>query len=378
MLHTSSHRQEGAMIITVAFWFIALIAFAALAFDVGHLLVVRNELQNAADAAALAGANCLDKTPAASGSDCTSANSTTLHWAVAAAKASSSIGMNSSDSVALANGTVQTGYWNINGGSSLQPTTLSPLGPCTIVGGVMTTACDKPAVMVTLNKAAGSNGGPVGTLIAAMFSGVGISLTANAVAVISSPGQVSAGALIPYAVNKCLYDLYWDSTTNLPKTATATTLNGVPQVIGQPWELRIGSSYHYPNCDSGQWTSFQQNVNSDSAIKGLIVNGNSAPLAIGDNTWIQTGTKASSFNDLSAQYPTPPGADVTVPVVDQPAGWVTNTQAPIVAFGAFHIDDIQGGSGKYVQGHFIPITTSGGSSGGGPNFGSYTPPRLAH
>lgn len=365
------------MLITTTFWFIALMAFAALAFDVGHLMVVRNELQNAADAAALAGANCLDKTTAGSGTDCTSTRAGTLNWNIAATKATSAIGLNKSDTVKLVNGTVQTGYWNVNGGTSLQPTTLTPLGPCTIVGGVMTTTCDKPAVMVTLDKTTGSNGGPVGTLIAAMFNGTAVSLTAKAVAVISSPGQVAPGTLIPYAINKCMFDLYWDSTTNTPKLATTATLNGVPQVIGQPWELRIGSSYHYPNCESGQWTSFALDVNSASAIAGLISGGNPTALSIGDNTWIEPGTKTSAFNNLSSQYPTPPGADVTMPVVDQPTGWNTNAQSPIVAFAAFHIDDVQGGSGKYVQGHFIAGTTTGGSSGAGPGYGTYTPPRLA-
>ena len=38
---------------------LTLLGFAALAIDVGYLFVVRNELQNAADAAALAGAGKL-------------------------------------------------------------------------------------------------------------------------------------------------------------------------------------------------------------------------------------------------------------------------------------------------------------------------------
>ena len=60
MKFTSLGKQKGAMLITASLWLILLIGLAALAFDVGHLMIVRNELQNAADAAALAGANCLD------------------------------------------------------------------------------------------------------------------------------------------------------------------------------------------------------------------------------------------------------------------------------------------------------------------------------
>ena len=75
----------------------------------------------------------------------------------------------------------------------------------------MTTQCDKPAVMVTLGRTTGSNGGPVGTLIATMFNGAAIPISARAVAVLSSPGNVLPGALIPQAINKCMFDKYWDT-----------------------------------------------------------------------------------------------------------------------------------------------------------------------
>ena len=57
MIH--ARTQRGSMLVTASLFFIILIGFAALAVDVGHMMIARNELQNAADAAALAGANCL-------------------------------------------------------------------------------------------------------------------------------------------------------------------------------------------------------------------------------------------------------------------------------------------------------------------------------
>ncbi|RJF97085.1 pilus assembly protein TadE [Noviherbaspirillum cavernae] len=373
----SRRNQKGAAVITVSFWFIALIGMTALAFDIGHLLIVRNELQNAADAAALAGANCLDKTTAVSGTDCTNTASATLNWTMARTKASNSIGFNKSDSKTLVNGTVETGYWNVNGGTTMQATTLTPIGPCTVVSGVMTTACDKPAVRVTLSRTTGSNGGAVGTLIATMFGGAAIPITASAVAVRSAPGQVMPGSLIPMTINKCMFDLYWDSTTNTPRNATTESLKGVPQVIGQPWVIRIGSSYHYPNCESGQWTSFTQDVNDVPTVRDLINNGNPDPLSIGQDTWIEPGTKSSLYDTLDDKYPTPPGANVTVLVVDRPSGLDSKGTAPIVAFAGFHINDVNK-QGKYIQGHFIKeITVTTGSSGIGPSYGIYTPPRLA-
>ena len=366
------------MLITSALWLMTLLGFTALAFDIGHLLLVRNELQNDADAAALAGANCLNKATAASGADCTSAPTAALNWSMASTKASSSIGLNKSDGVSLSGGNVQTGYWDINGGTALKATTLSPVGPCTVTAGVMTSACDKPAVRVIISRATGSNGGSVGMLISSLFGGSAVPVAASAIAVLSSPGSVLPGTLIPQAINKCMFDLYWDSVSNAPKLATTTTLNGVSQVIGQPWEIRIGSSYHYPSCDSGQWTSFQTDSNSENYMKNLISNGNPAPLNIGDGTYIQPGTKTSLYNELSSTYPTPPGADIYMPVVDYPAGLDgVKSRLPIIAFAGFHIVDIQGGSEKYIQGHFIKGKTMSGSSGIGPYYGIYTPARLA-
>ena len=381
-------QQNGSVLVLAAGILIVLTGFAVLAIDVGRIYIVRNELQNAADSAALAGANCLDRQSlGGSTTECTGAYATTLNWARASAKAVDQLGNNSAANFAISTTDtghqVSVGYWNVNGGTTLQATSLSPLGPCTVVGGVMTTACDKPAVSVTITKDTGKNNGPITMLTAAMFGGANVPMTAKAVAVLSSPGNVPPSSMIPQAINKCMFDLYWDSASNSPKLATTSSLNGVSQVIGQPWEIRIGSSYHYGTCDSGQWTTFDQDVNSQSAVGNLITNGNSTSLNIGDFTWIQPGTKTASYNDLydkytSGTFPSPPGlgVDVSIIVVDT-ADLSQKGQAPIVAYAGFHISDVQGGSGKYIQGHFIANYITPGSGGIGPFYGTYTPPRLA-
>lgn len=52
-------EQHGVTLALVAILLIVLVGFTALAVDVSHLMVVKNELQNAADAGALAGARVL-------------------------------------------------------------------------------------------------------------------------------------------------------------------------------------------------------------------------------------------------------------------------------------------------------------------------------
>lgn len=374
MMRNSSNRQNGSAIVTASIWLVVLVGLTALAVDVGRLMVIRNELQNAADAAALAGANCLDKTTATSGTDCTSSFSSTLNWTVASTKAKNSIGLNKSDNASLVDGVVEAGYWNVNGGAAIQPTTLSPIGPCTISGGVMVTACDKPAVRVTVSRATGSNGGPVGVLVSTMFGGAKIPISASAVAVLSSPSQVLPGAVIPFAINLCLFNKYWDSVNNVPVLFKSTDVDPYGwSKVGQPWELVMGSSYHYGTCDSGQWTTFGQDLTDVPSVRNLIDNGNPNPLSIGQNTYIEPGTKTNLFDYLGAAYI---GKDVTVIVVDT-TSLASKGFTPIVAFAGFHIDDAVGGSTKYVKGHFIKGNITNGSSGIGPSFGTYTPPRLA-
>jgi hypothetical protein len=59
VIHHYGKNKRGATIIIVALVLFTLLAFIALSIDLGHLYVARNELQNAADAAALAGAQDL-------------------------------------------------------------------------------------------------------------------------------------------------------------------------------------------------------------------------------------------------------------------------------------------------------------------------------
>ena len=181
------------------------------------------------------------------------------------------------------------------------------------------------------------------------------------------------------AINKCLYDTYWNSSTNTPYNATSNTLKGVEQVIGKPWVFRIGSAYHYGSCDSGQWTTFGNDTNSASVLKTLISEGNPTALSIGDATYIQAGTKTTGYSDLLDHCSSSDGADVLVPVVNYPTGLDgVKSSIPIVAFAMFHITDSKGGSDKYMEGYFTGGLSAGGSSGVGPSYGAYTPPRLAY
>lgn len=116
-------------------------------------------------------------------------------------------------------------------------------------------------------------------------------------------------------------------------------------VSAPPISFKIGSSYHSP--DGGQWTSLLQDSNNVPTFRGLISNGNPDPLKIGDNIWIQPGTKTTLYSDAASLI----GKTVLLPVVT--TDFETHSYTPIQGFVSFYIEDAVGGSGKYVQGHFV-------------------------
>jgi Flp pilus assembly protein TadG len=315
---------------------LVVLCFAAVSADLGHYFVVRDELQSAADAAALSGAGKLfPATPSP-------------NWSAAAANAATAVRLNSANNVSLTDATVQTGYWNLSGSpAGMQSQTIVP-GPY-----------DNPAIQVTVSLAQGLNSGPLKYFFAPLFGIQTTAVSAHAVAVVSAPGYFAPGGIFPMALNKCVFDQYWNSTTGAPKIDPTT---------GSAYEFQIGSGSSDATCATGQWTSFLTNSNSVPAVRDLITDGNPTGLGIGDAIWIESGVKTTLYSSV------PTNVTVVVPVVQQ----ISSSIEVIVAFAAFHIDSSAGGSTKAIQGHFVSnfqISSSTGESG--PYYGAYVPPRLA-
>ncbi|AOK61626.1 hypothetical protein WM29_20910 [Burkholderia ubonensis] len=367
----SRKKQEGAVAITVALSMIILLGIAALAIDIGNLLVARNELQNAADAAAMAGAGCLIRraecgNPAASQPDWTTAQATASAFSTATTT-------NKVQGAYVQVGTAATGYWNATGTPyGLESLPFTP------------GANDLPAVQVTIRKDGSNANGAVPVFLGKIFGAQILKASAVATAVLSTPGNVGPGGLFPLAISQCLYDNYWDSSTESPKTAPNSGV--VPgfswpnQIAGQPYIFQIGSAYHYGACSSGQWTTFNTDDNSAGYAKTLLTSGNPNTLSIGASpgTWIQTGTENTLFNGTATCSAAGNGQCtwVTMPVVNDPS---TSGFQIVVAFACLHILNAQNGSQPYV---LVQMTNdmshceTPNSGGVGPNFGAYTPPRL--
>lgn len=97
-------NEGGATIIYVALIIVLLMMFTALAVDIGHLYGVRNELQDAADAGALAGASVLFDPD----DDCE------LRAAEAIAEATRVTQLNKTGTVSVVAKSVQVGHWSFH------------------------------------------------------------------------------------------------------------------------------------------------------------------------------------------------------------------------------------------------------------------------
>jgi len=326
------HDQRGGTAIWFALCLPVLLGFAALAVDLARLNLIKVELQNAADAAALAGARLLTDP----------SGEKPYSWSVAEGMAKSVAKQNHANGALIqdANVSVDSGFWNIPG-SSYNPSHTS------------TATGDVPAVHARVSLSGLK-------LYFAPILGISDSdVHADAIAVIAPPG--GGTGMFPMAINSFMFNLFWDSTTNKPKLDPKT---------GRPYVIDISSVYSC-NKTSGQWTSFADDANNVPAIRELLANGNPTNLKIGDNIWIQPGTKATLYSDV------PTNIDVAIPVVNNVD---THSFQPIVAIAGFHIDSsTKHGNKSYIEGHFIDATIisslNPGNSNGLP-LGAYTPPLL--
>jgi hypothetical protein len=313
--------QSGGMTVLVALLLVVLLTVSALAVDYGHMAWVQGELQKAADAGALAGARALAPYVG---------NPATPDWIAGQNKAAETARLNRADAQAITDCQVDYGFWNLST-KTLQP------------AGIVPTIADRPAIRVRIAKAAGHNGGPLRTLFAPIFGVNSRDLSAQAIAVISGPYNIPPhGGAFPMAMPQTLVDQYWNQDP--------------------PVSFQIGALNQDP--DSGQWTSFFSGANDVPTIRDLINNGNPSSLKIGDNIWIEPGTKTTLYDDAATKI----GQTVIVPVVN--ADFSTHSFTPILGFVSFCIEDVAGGDDKYIQGHFVKNVTDDAESGG-PVYGTF-------
>ena len=332
--------ESGSVALIFAASLLMILGLAALVIDLGRAHLVKRELQNAAEAGALAGARALSLP----------ANSTTTNWTNGTAKASSTVRLNFANGAQLSDyaaANVQAGYWDIRWTAATAPANLNGSADLATYVPVNPTY-EVPAVKVTIAKTASGTGSsaPMNTFFASILGVNSMTMQASAVAMLPSPTGIGIGDAFPMAMPQSYVTTYW---------------NQAP-----PVSFRITASG-----GDGNWTSFLVDANNVPTIETLINSGNPTNLNIGDSIWIEPGVKTSLYDYAEERI----GQTLIMPVVDDDC--TQHSHTPIVNFVAFKIENAVGGSGKYIQGHFVNhflMDSARGASGTG--FGTTLAPKL--
>ncbi|WP_225073374.1 pilus assembly protein TadG-related protein [Desulfuromonas sp. CSMB_57] len=413
----SLSNQRGAVIVLVALLVFVFLGIAAFAIDLGYRHVVRNELQNAADASALAAARELSK----------------IYQEMSYAEQQTYVA-NRSDIAPIALQTALNNYAGdakqliVNDADVLIGTWSEWR---TIAKSSRVNNYNQPdAVMVTTRREAGANG-PISTFFAKIFGINTLGVNAFATAALSGPPAVPPGEIeLPIGISRYWFenndcrDIIAFSPSNDPAscagwhTYTSSPANdakmrnilenfiktgnsGSPETIaGDTSFVFIGGELS-KNTFESLMVAFQKNgydisgVDSDGIGVPITDNaGNPVRDATGSGLEIPLCTSTTKGIDVTrcdapdstgsrAYYPddptTPTKENVarnlhrwptTVPVYDRNDCSNPNQTIKIVGFAYVEISDVGGPSDKTVKGRVLcNYVDSNDTRGGGSDFG---------
>ncbi len=330
------------MSVMVALLLIVLIGFAALALDVGYMMVMKNELQNTADAAALAGTGALG-----------TIYSTMTYSAQLAYESSTSdvapaiqalvTGM----SLSIPNSDITIGQWN----------------PLT---NVFTAGLDSPDAVNVIAERDNAVNGPVPTFLAGVLGIHSYPVSASATAAFTGLQSVPVGGLLlPVGIS-----IDWFTTT--------------PNYCSAPQPITL-----YPtSAGCVGWNTFAQSSNSaaelDLILTGLTNGSYQSPATTAGQTQFNfvVGTDASFFGDMQLlfNYMAPQDDGVLdkddnpatwtaiVPVYDAPCGVTPTGLVNIVGFATVTITSLT--APNTVNAEVLCGLIAAGS-GGGQNLGTF-------
>jgi Flp pilus assembly protein TadG len=296
-----------------------MVALTALAVDIGHLVVTKNELQNAADSGALAGARVLYT------NDGQAVNSAANQTATDAAVANTS----DNATVEILAGDVLRGHWSFSA-KEFWPneTVLTP----PVLWDVSTEELDAdPNFINAVQVTARRDSTPVASWFARILGFTGFTQSATAVAYIGF-----AGTLLPWEV---------DQPIAICREALLAT-GKYSCTIGR----MINSGQNVASSETGGWTSFDQGLGEDGTpindpcnggtnsqeVNGLVNTGcggggtNSTPLILGMDMATSGGQIQSAFTSLyncwAAQTNKEQPWTIKLPVVTCPGNNITTCQ----------------------------------------------------
>ena len=326
--------QGGAMAALAAFMLTALVGFAGAAVDLGLLYATKNELQNAADAAALAGAGTMISF--GGGGEISVQPATAIQTAQQVSAANQAQGV----SLALRTEDAIIGYWDV-AAASFDPGLTGSSNPDDITGFQATVRRDELA------------NGPVETFFAGLVGLGSVGLHATSTAFLGWAGLTDPAAV------------------DLPLAIHASAL----QNAGSP---DCGSEllFNNENDETGEWTSFFTWPTNDVTVRNYVNGTLQAPeLKVGDTLNVINGNlSVATMESLAARFQAQ-GSDtdgdgaadsweVLVPVVEPGS---SSTVSTVVGFAYLVMTEADAGKARfYLQCDRALI----GSNSGGGNFGT--------
>lgn len=334
------NNSRGVTAVFVAILLTVLLAMGAMAIDIGHALVAKNELQNVADAAALAGTRTLgiryegmtnaeQQTYVLSGGDQAAIEAAVQSTASANSAAGVAITINASD--------IKIGDWN-QATRTHTPTVNQPT-----------------AVRVTARRDASANGA-ISTFLAKAVGISSIGVSAVATADMTAVGQTAPGQLdVPFAISE-----YYFTQFGCGDAIQFHPNDGTPQACAA-------------------WQTFDQTPSNANRLRNIIdgmIDGTyqSPATAPGDSLNFTNGNVASAFPNLINLYnakkdPSTGYWDVFVPVYQSSECAPPNGAIPIIGYAEARITNVQGSPNHLISATILCNIFEGNTSGGGPPYG---------
>jgi Flp pilus assembly protein TadG len=336
-------NSRGVAAVMVALTLTVLLAMAAATIDIGHALVARNELQNSADAGALAGARALGilyegMTPAAMGTyQLSGGDAATIKTAVqSTAVLNAAAGVN----IAVNTGDIQIGLWN-SATKTLIPTV------------------NQPRSVRVITRLDGTANGPISTFLAGVVGMRSVSVSAAATAELTALASTPPGALdLPLAISQLFFSQYgcgdsimlYPSNGNPQSCAGFTTFDQTPSSNSTMLAIidgMINGTYTTPSTTAG---TSQLNFTNGT---------------LSNPTWNALVNLFNARKDSSGVW------DALVPVYQgnacNPSGAI-----PIAGYANIRITNIHGQPGATIVGNVSCPLFQAGGVGGGPAYGVFT------
>lgn len=341
---------RGAVAVTVAIVMVVLLSFAALALDIGNAMIARNELQDAADAGALAGARQLGVIYQALplGTPYTTYQLTDPSAVVNAVTTVAFQNQARQVLVSVNTGDIVIGVWD---------STTRTLTPGNLGGtGVRVTARRDP-----------SANGPVATWLAGLMGINSMSVVATATAALTGVGILAPGAAnTPFGIDQLIF-----MNPNFCGTPIQFYPTNNPPTGCAGWHTYLESP---PNANTLRQIIQGLTPTPPTYITPQIIAGQTSLNYIGGNVTTDFTPLMNLFNthlvpDTTGLSPTGKCWNVTVPVYTDLNCANPNTSVLTVGFASACVWNVQGAPTKVINAVVTCGQVANGQGGGG-NFGT--------